>query len=93
LVDPEEFGANRDSLAERLKEKRIASGVHYPRGLHQQPIFEKLYGPLKLPVTEKITETILAIPVHHGLTPDDAKTIAEAIKEIRLRSHGVTHHT
>ena len=93
LVDPEEFGANRDSLAERLKEKRIASGVHYPRGLHQQPIFEKLYGPLKLPVTERITETILAVPVHHGLTPDDAKTIAEAIKEIRLRSQGVTHHT
>jgi perosamine synthetase len=81
LVDPGEFGANRDFLAERLKEKRIASGVHYPRGLHQQPVFEKLYGPLKLPVTEKITEMILAIPVHHGLTPDDAKTIVEAIKE------------
>ena len=93
LVDPVEFGSNRDSLAERLKEKRIASGVHYPRGLHQQPVFEKLYGPLKLPVTEKITEMILAIPVHHGLTPDDAKTIVEAIKESRSRAHGVTHQT
>ncbi len=82
LVDPAEFGSNRDSLSERLEEKGIASGVHYPRGLHQQPVFEKLYGRLKLPVTEKIAETILAIPVHHGLTPDDVKTIVEAIKEI-----------
>jgi len=83
LVEPGEFGSSRDSLSERLQEKGIASGVHYPRGLHQQPVFEKLYGPLKLPVTEKIAETILAIPVHHGLTPDDAKSIVEAIKECR----------
>ena len=83
LVDPDEFGCNRDCLAERLMEKGVASGVHYPRGLHQQPVFEKLYGPLKLPVTEKIAETILALPVHHGLTPENAETIVEAIKECR----------
>jgi hypothetical protein len=35
---------------------------------------------------------ILAIPVHHGLTPDDAKTIVEAIKESGLRAHGVTRN-
>ncbi len=83
VVDPVKFGCNRDSLAERLKEKQIASGVHYPRGLHQQPVFEELYGQLKLPVTEEISEKILAIPVHHGLTTDDAQTVVEAIKEIR----------
>ncbi len=83
LVEPYEFGCDRDSLAERLREKGIASGVHYPRGLHQQPIFEKLYGPLKLPVTEKIAETILAVPVHHGLTPEGAETIVEAIEKCR----------
>jgi perosamine synthetase len=81
VVDPDQFGCNRDSLAERLKEKGIATGVHYPRGLHQQPVFEELYGPLKLPVTEAITEKILAIPVHHGLAPDDASTVVEALRE------------
>jgi len=83
-VKPAEFGCNRDSLAERLKEKGIATGVHYPRGLHQQPVFEELYGPLKLPVTEKISEEILAIPVHHGLTPDDVEAVVESIKSISL---------
>lgn len=82
LVDPVEFGCSRDSLAERLKEKGIASGVHYPRGLHQQPIFERLYGPSKLPVTEKTAGTILAIPVHHGLTPEDVSSIVEAITAV-----------
>ena len=80
LVDPARFGLDRDSLSEKLKEQGIATSVHYPRGLHQQPIFEELYGRSKLPVTEKIAESILAIPVHHGLTPDDAETIVKAIK-------------
>src|SRR5208337_4998905 len=44
VVEPEAFGCDRDTLAQRLDEKGIATGVHYPRGLHQQPIFEKLYG-------------------------------------------------
>ena len=83
LVDSARFGLNRDSLADKLKEKGIASSVHYPRGLHQQPIFQELYGRSKLPVTEKVAESILAIPVHHGLTPGDAEAIVEAIKQCR----------
>jgi perosamine synthetase len=86
VVDPGRFGCNRDFLADRLKEKGIASGVHYPRGLHQQPVFEELYGPLRLPVTEAVSENILAIPVHHGLTADDAKTIVDAIRGCHIRA-------
>jgi perosamine synthetase len=81
LVDAAQFGCSRDSLAKKLKEKGIESGVHYPRGLHQQPVFKELYGPLKLPVTEAISEKIMAIPVHHGLTEDDDRAMVEAIRE------------
>jgi perosamine synthetase len=83
VVDAEEFGCSRDCLAERLEKRGVASGVHYPRGLHQQPVFEELYGPLNLPVTEKTAETILALPVHHGLTVDDAATVVEAVRQCR----------
>jgi len=79
IVDPDQFGCNRDSLSQRLKEKGIASGIHYPRGLHQQPIFQELYGTTVLPVTEHLAGNILAIPVHHGLSENEAETIVEAI--------------
>ena len=42
LVEPAEFGCTRDQLAERLQAQGVASGVHYPRGLHQQPLFEQM---------------------------------------------------
>lgn len=83
VVDPEAFGCDRDTLAQRLKEKGVATGVHYPRGLHQQPIFIELYGEQSLPHTEYLAEHILALPVHHGLNEDQVKQICAMIRACR----------
>ncbi|MFB3885567.1 MAG: DegT/DnrJ/EryC1/StrS family aminotransferase [Thermodesulfobacteriota bacterium] len=80
IIDPETFGCNRDILSERLKEQGVSTGVHYPRGLHQQPIFEQLYGKTSLPNTEYISERILALPVHHGLTREHVDRIVKAVQ-------------
>jgi perosamine synthetase len=80
VVEPRAFGCDRDTLAQRLKEKGIATGVHYPRGLHQQPIFQELYGSVSLPHTEYLAEHILALPVHHGLSPDDVSRIVASVR-------------
>jgi perosamine synthetase len=79
VVDQEKFGLTRDQLAQALQEKGIASGVHYPRGLHQQPIFEDLYGESELPVTEYLSKHILALPVHHGLKETEVNQIVKAL--------------
>jgi len=83
LVEPKAFGYDRDRLAHDLKEKGIATGVHYPRGLHEQPIFEELYGKQDLKATEYLSQCILALPVHHGLSEEDARYIVQAIQECR----------
>lgn len=79
LVDDSIFGIDRDTLASKLKDQNIATGVHYPRGLHQQPIFQELYGYQSLPVTERLARQILALPVHHGLDDGDVNRIIEAV--------------
>lgn len=78
-VDSDVTGISRDELIKSLQGKGIDSGVHYPRGLHQQPIFIEYYGQQKLPVTEKLCEQIIAIPVHHGLTQEDVEYTTDAI--------------
>ncbi|MCK8604351.1 DegT/DnrJ/EryC1/StrS family aminotransferase [Desulfoferrobacter suflitae] len=80
VIDPVIFGCDRDTLAIRLKEKGISTGVHYPRGLHQQPVFKELYGEYRLPSTEHLAEHILAIPVHHGLSEADVLYIIDSIR-------------
>lgn len=79
-VDQERFGLSRDELTLALKERGVSSGVHYPRGVHQQPVIQDLYGKKSLPVTEKLTETILAVPVHHGVSPEEAHQIVQAVR-------------
>ncbi len=83
LVDAEVFGCDRDSLAQKLGDKGIATGVHYPRGLHQQPVFEGLYGKQSLPVAEMLAGSILALPVHHGLSEEDMNYIVKSIGDVR----------
>ena len=82
IVDKERCGLNRDELAQKLKEKGIASGVHYPRGLHQQPIIQELYGKCSLPNTEYLAGNILALPVHHGLSESDINRIIKVLRGI-----------
>jgi perosamine synthetase len=80
-LDANRLGMSRDELAEGLKARGVATGVHYPRGLHQQPVFVEEYGPMRLPVTERLAETILALPVHHGMSKDDARYVVRAVQD------------
>ena len=82
-IDKGTFGLNRDELSVKLRNKGIASAVHYPRGLHQQPINVELYGKEVLPVTERLSENILALPVHHGLDEESVNKIVEVIRECK----------
>lgn len=84
LVDPDKFGMDRDELSRRLGEKGIATGVHYPRGLHQQPIFQELYGQRSLPVTERLCDRILALPVHHGMDEAACQRVVTEIQRIKM---------
>jgi perosamine synthetase len=81
VVDETRFGCSRDALAEKLNARGIGTGIHYPRGLHQQPVFEELYGKQRLPNTEALAQGILALPVHHAVTADDARAVAAAVRE------------
>lgn len=81
IVDPLTFGCTRDELASRLKQRGIMTGIHYPRGMHHQPIFIQLYGEITLPNTELLCERILALPVHHGLSEDEMYFVIDALEE------------
>ncbi len=81
-IDSEKLGLCRDGIQNKLKEKGVFTGVHYPRGLHQQPIFIEKYGFKSLAVTEKVANTIMAIPVHHGVTEEDAQYVVDCFKEV-----------
>ena len=78
---------NRDALKDYLKEKGIGTNVYYPVGLHMQECFKSLgYKEGELPVTERVTGEVLALPMHPFLTEEEQNYVVEKIKEFY---HGV----
>ena len=71
----------RDKLREFLNKNGIATGLYYPIPVHLQPAIKNIIPPKKLPVTEKIVNEILSIPMHPQLKDEDAMFIANKIKE------------
>lgn len=85
VVDPEEAGCDRDELARRLAARGVPSAVHYPRGVHQQPIFADLPPGPPRPVTERLAASVLSLPVHHGLDDEDVARIVAAVRDALAR--------
>ncbi|HUU74583.1 MAG TPA: DegT/DnrJ/EryC1/StrS family aminotransferase [Methanoregulaceae archaeon] len=73
---------SRDQLSILLREKGIATAVHYPVPLHKQPVFEEYAGYGRCPVAEKLAAEVLSIPVHPLLTDEEREYICRCINEV-----------
>lgn len=83
-INKEEFGRTRDELYEKLAEYNvIARKYFYPLCSNFQcykdyPSSDKL----NLPVANKISETVLSLPLHGRMSESDVEKICSIIKEI-----------
>jgi len=72
----------RQELAESLAEAGIGTAVHYPIPIHMQPVYRELYGSISLPVSERLANEVLSLPVYPGLSEDNLKQICDAINGV-----------
>lgn len=73
---------DRDAFADRLRERGVGSAIYYPIPVHRQKPFVALgYGDQRYPVTERLTDEVLSIPVHPSLTDDEVETVIGAVNE------------
>ncbi len=71
----------RDKLKDFLTEKGISVGLHYPIPLHEQKCFEGLgYKKGDFPITEKLAETGLSLPMFPELSDEQIMYVIENIK-------------
>lgn len=72
---------DRDGLARSLNGAGVATGIHYPLPVHLQPYYRALgHGEGTFPVAERMSATILSLPMHPGLTREDVDLVAEGIR-------------
>jgi len=73
---------NRDALQQCLLKNGIQTQIHYPIPVHKQRAYLSLGFNITLPVTEKVCNEILSLPMHPWLKEDEVSRIVGVIRLI-----------
>jgi len=73
---------NRDAVQQKLKDKGIATGIHYPIPIHMQQAYEGMWKKGSFPVAEKIAGELLSLPMFAELTEKQVKEVSAALLEV-----------
>jgi dTDP-4-amino-4,6-dideoxygalactose transaminase len=70
----------RDKLQKYLADNDIGSAVFYPKPLHLQDCFKELgYKEGDMPVTEKLCNEVLSLPIYPELSPEEIEFVAKTV--------------
>lgn len=70
----------RSELIEHLKANGINAIFHYVP-LHKAPYWDGKYDDIVLPVTDRVSETLLRLPMYYGLKSNDVELVVEKLRE------------
>jgi dTDP-4-amino-4,6-dideoxygalactose transaminase len=71
---------NRDGMMEHLKKKGIGTGIHYPIPLHMQAAYSFMnYAAEDFPVTARIAQEIVSLPMYPQLKREQQVRVADEI--------------
>lgn len=70
----------RDEALGILQDARIGAGIHYPVPVHLQRAYAELgYGPGALPVTERLANEFLSLPIYPELPPEQVIEVVSTL--------------
>lgn len=73
---------DRDGLRQRLRDRGVATNVHYPLPVHLQGAYKDRVptGPSRLAVTEALMPEILSLPIYPQMTDDAVARVIAAVR-------------
>ena len=77
--------ANRDEVREKLNEKGISSGIHYPVALPNLTAYQYLgHQPDDFPVATRYSREILSLPMYPELAEAQLSYVCEELKRVAI---------
>ena len=74
---------DRDGYRESLAAQGVETLIHYPLPIHRQPAYAGLAaGPVPLPVSERLAERVLSLPIYPELTDAEVEHVASAVRAV-----------
>jgi UDP-2-acetamido-2-deoxy-ribo-hexuluronate aminotransferase len=74
------FVEHRAQVQEALKAQGIPTAVHYPKPLHRQPAYARWAADANCPVSERVAEQVLSLPMSADLAEADQDRVVAALR-------------
>lgn len=68
----------REVFIKRLEELGVPTSVHYPMGIHAQPVYKNIYRPL--PLTENLSRRVVSLPLYPGMPSEHVEQVISAVQ-------------
>jgi dTDP-4-amino-4,6-dideoxygalactose transaminase len=82
-IDPEVMSVSRDELAAALLEENIETKKYFSPALHQQKLYrDSTRGQAPLPVTTRMADGVLSLPIYNSLSDQQVAGIAGALRSL-----------
>jgi dTDP-4-amino-4,6-dideoxygalactose transaminase len=75
-----DVGPARDEVVADLAAAGVSTAIYYPIPVHRQPYILERGIDVHLPVTERIAQRALSIPLFATLTDDEVSTVIDAVR-------------
>lgn len=74
----------RNDLISYLESNGIGYGIHYPIPTYEQNLYKKLgYKDVRCPVTERLCDQVVSLPVHPALSEQEINYIIETLRNFK----------
>lgn len=74
---------HRESIRSQLRQRGIATGIHYPTPVPLQPAYAHLgYQPGDLPVAENVMQRCLSLPLYPELASEQVEYVARTVADV-----------
>lgn len=70
---------DRYGFQQYLQEQEIQTVIHYPIPPHKQKAFERFWPGISLPISERIHDTIISLPISPVMTNIEVTKVIEVV--------------
>ena len=85
------YATARDTVCAELAKRGVGSMCYYPVPLHVQTAFEHLgYKKGDFPISEKLSDQVISLPIYPELTADQVKYVAQALQAVMVENLGLS---
>ncbi len=79
LVDSRTFGRSRDSLLHFLHDENIEARRYFWPSVHRQKLYRAAWDGRPLPVTDRISNSVLNLPIYSSLQDEEVDAVCDAV--------------